>query len=162
MTYIQSCVLNGNKQPFIISIWWPFLYFARTQITAKTDSKNLLQVALCTCRQKFKVMQVGVGKYRVSQIKVTFCLGWIIFSTLRSICTNSVFHVARHDWKISYRCRATSRDMLFFFVCKYPLNEFLFTPFWHHWPALILNHNCPLYVQLEAKVGFSPTQIRHA
>ena len=32
----------------------------------RIDDEINRQVALCTCRQKFKVMQVGVGKYRVS------------------------------------------------------------------------------------------------
>lgn len=32
----------------------------------RIDDEINRQVALCTCRQKFKVLQVGVGKYRVS------------------------------------------------------------------------------------------------
>ena len=35
----------------------------------RIDDEINRQVALCTCRQKFKVMQVGVGKYRVRIIK---------------------------------------------------------------------------------------------
>ena len=32
----------------------------------RIDDEINRQVALCTCRQKFKVFQVGEGKYRVS------------------------------------------------------------------------------------------------
>ncbi len=34
--------------------------------TQRIDDEINRQVALCTCRQKFKVFQVGEGKYRVS------------------------------------------------------------------------------------------------
>ena len=34
--------------------------------TERIDDEINRQVALCTCRQKFKVFQVGEGKYRVS------------------------------------------------------------------------------------------------
>ena len=33
----------------------------------RIDDEINRQVALCTCRQKFKVFQVGEGKYRVSK-----------------------------------------------------------------------------------------------
>ena len=34
--------------------------------TQRIDDEINRQVAQCTCRQKFKVFQVGEGKYRVS------------------------------------------------------------------------------------------------
>jgi Growth-Arrest-Specific Protein 2 Domain len=36
-------------------------------------------VMLCTCRQKFRVFQVGEGKYRVSLINLCFILFLFIF-----------------------------------------------------------------------------------
>ncbi len=36
--------------------------------TQRIDDEINRQVALCTCRQKFKVFQVGEGKYRVSHL----------------------------------------------------------------------------------------------
>ena len=36
--------------------------------TERIDDEINRQVALCTCRQKFKVFQVGEGKYRVSHM----------------------------------------------------------------------------------------------
>ena len=35
--------------------------------TQRIDDEINRQVAQCTCRQKFKVFQVGEGKYRVSR-----------------------------------------------------------------------------------------------
>lgn len=35
--------------------------------TQRIDDEINRQVALCTCKQKYKVFQVGEGKYRVSQ-----------------------------------------------------------------------------------------------
>ena len=40
----------------------------------RTDDEINHQVALCNCRQKFKVLQVGVEKYRVSHLKITFIM----------------------------------------------------------------------------------------
>ena len=37
--------------------------------TQRIDDEINRQVAQCTCRQKFKVFQVGEGKYRVSRPK---------------------------------------------------------------------------------------------
>ena len=39
--------------------------------TQRIDDEIKRQVAQCTCRQKFKVFQVGEGKYRVSQVVQT-------------------------------------------------------------------------------------------
>ncbi len=36
--------------------------------TERIDDEINRQVAQCTCRQKFKVFQVGEGKYRVSSV----------------------------------------------------------------------------------------------
>ena len=44
----------------------------------RIDDEINRQVALCTCRQKFKVLQVGVGKYRVSHLRIRFMASYFI------------------------------------------------------------------------------------
>lgn len=59
----------------------------------KTDADKIHDevkrlVMLCTCRQKFRVFQVGEGKYRVS---VVVCGGWGLNEVSRgeSLCDNA-------------------------------------------------------------------------
>ena len=42
--------------------------------TQRIDDEINRQVAQCTCRQKFKVFQVGEGKYRVSESQFQFLI----------------------------------------------------------------------------------------
>ena len=42
--------------------------------TQRIDDEINRQVAQCTCRQKFKVFQVGEGKYRVSESLFQFLI----------------------------------------------------------------------------------------
>ena len=51
--------------------------------TERIDDEINRQVALCTCRQKFKVFQVGEGKYRVSSLMI---MKLFVLSRIKLFC----------------------------------------------------------------------------
>ncbi len=74
---------NGNNQNIYFFSFRPD-WQDRGPLTdsERIDDEINRQVALCTCKQKFKVFQVGEGKYRVSWISNLFVTNLIFIRNL--------------------------------------------------------------------------------